>query len=336
MKGGEITFQGSVEDLKQADTVTAQAMKQKIVLNPAPRAWTDSLPIEHASLHNLNDVSVDIPKGVITAVCGVVGSGKSSLIRGELAKRYPEAIVIDQKPIGISSRSTPATYSGIGDLIRRKFAEANDVGMEWFSFNSKGACPVCGGRGVIKPEIAFADPVEIVCEECQGKRFNPTALSYCYQGKNIEEVMSLTVNQAVEFFDDPTISKKLKGLRDVGLGYMTLGQSTSSMSGGENQRLKLASELNKKGNIYILDEPSTGLHYKDIEHLMALLGKMADKGNTIIMIEHRLEMIAAADWVIEMGPGGGSDGGKVIFTGVPGDLAQTETSLTAKYMRMRM
>lgn len=336
VKGGEITFQGSVEDLKQADTVTAQAMKQKIVLNPAPRAWTDSLPIEHASLHNLNDVSVDIPKGVITAVCGVVGSGKSSLIRGELAKRYPEAIVIDQKPIGISSRSTPATYSGIGDLIRRKFAEANDVGMEWFSFNSKGACPVCGGRGVIKPEIAFADPVEIVCEECQGKRFNPTALSYCYQGKNIEEVMSLTVNQAVEFFDDPTISKKLKGLRDVGLGYMTLGQSTSSMSGGENQRLKLASELNKKGNIYILDEPSTGLHYKDIEHLMALLGKMADKGNTIIMIEHRLEMIAAADWVIEMGPGGGSDGGKVIFTGVPGDLAQTETSLTAKYMRMRM
>lgn len=336
VKGGQITFQGSVKELEQADTVTAQAMKQKIVLNHAPKKWTERLTIEHADLHNLKDVSVDIPKGVITAVCGVAGSGKSSLIRGELAKRYPEAIVIDQKPIGISSRSTPATYSGIGDLIRRKFAEANNVGMEWFSFNSKGACPVCGGRGVIKPEIAFADPVEIVCEECQGKRFNPTALSYRYHGKNIEEVMSLTVNQAVEFFDDPHISRKLKGLRDVGLGYMTLGQSTSSMSGGENQRLKLASELNRKGNIYILDEPSTGLHYKDIEHLMAVLRKLADKGNTIIMIEHRLEMIAAADWVIEMGPGGGSEGGTVVFTGVPEELVKSEASLTAEYMRLQM
>ncbi len=178
--------------------------------------------------------------------------------------------------------------------------------------------------------------MEIVCEECQGKRFNPTALSYRYHGKNIEEVMSLTVNQAVEFFDDPHISRKLKGLRDVGLGYMTLGQSTSSMSGGENQRLKLASELNRKGNIYILDEPSTGLHYKDIEHLMAVLRKLADKGNTIIMIEHRLEMIAAADWVIEMGPGGGSEGGTVVFTGVPEELVKSEASLTAEYMRLQM
>lgn len=221
-------------------------------------------------------------------------------------------------------------------MVRKKFAEANGVGVEWFSFNSKGACPVCGGRGVIRPEIAFADPVEIVCEECQGKRFNPTALSYQYHGKNIEQVMSLTVNQAVDFFDDPKISRKLKGMRDVGLGYMSLGQQTSSMSGGENQRLKLASELNKKGNIYILDEPSTGLHLKDIERLMALLRTMTDRGNTIIMIEHRLEMIAAADWVIEMGPEGGSDGGRVVFTGQPQDLIKTETSLTAEYMRKRL
>ena len=274
--------------------------------------------------------------GVITAVCGVAGSGKSSLIRCELTEKYPEAVVIDQKPIGISSRSTPATYSGIGDMIRKKFAEVNDVGMEWFSFNSKGACTVCGGRGVIKPEIAFADPVEIVCEECGGKRFNPTALSYCYNGKNIEQVMSLTVNQAVEFFDDPEISKKLKGLRDVGLGYMTLGQSTNSMSGGENQRLKLASELNKKGNIYILDEPSTGLHYKDIENLMQVLRKMADRGNTVIIVEHRLEMIAEADWIIEMGPRGGSEGGQVIFTGVPEDLIKCQSSLTARYFMRQM
>ena len=200
--GGQITFQGSVSELLKADTLTAKAMRQKIVLNAAPKKWTECFRIEHANLHNLKDVTVDVPKGVITAVCGVAGSGKSSLIRGELAARFSEAIVIDQKPIGASSRSTPATYSGIGDMIRKKFAEANGVGVEWFSFNSKGACPVCGGRGVIKPEIAFADPVEIVCEECQGKRFNPTALSFTYHGKNIEEVMSLTVNQAVEFFDD--------------------------------------------------------------------------------------------------------------------------------------
>ncbi len=336
VNGGQIVFQGGVEDLEKTDTLTAKAMRQKIKLNTTPKEWTESLHIEHAKLHNLKNVSIDIPMGVITAVCGVAGSGKSSLIRCELTEKYPEAVVIDQKPIGISSRSTPATYSGIGDMIRKKFAEVNDVGMEWFSFNSKGACTVCGGRGVIKPEIAFADPVEIVCEECGGKRFNPTALSYCYNGKNIEQVMSLTVNQAVEFFDDPEISKKLKGLRDVGLGYMTLGQSTNSMSGGENQRLKLASELNKKGNIYILDEPSTGLHYKDIENLMQVLRKMADRGNTVIIVEHRLEMIAEADWIIEMGPRGGSEGGQVIFTGVPEDLIKCQSSLTARYFMRQM
>ena len=336
VNGGQIVFQGGVEDLEKTDTITAKAMRQKIKLNTTPKEWIESLHIEHAKLHNLKNVSIDIPMGVITAVCGVAGSGKSSLIRCELTEKYPEAVVIDQKPIGISSRSTPATYSGIGDMIRKKFAEVNDIGMEWFSFNSKGACTVCGGRGVIKPEIAFADPVEIVCEECGGKRFNPTALSYCYNGKNIEQVMSLTVNQAVEFFDDPEISKKLKGLRDVGLGYMTLGQSTNSMSGGENQRLKLASELNKKGNIYILDEPSTGLHYKDIENLMQVLRKMADRGNTVIIVEHRLEMIAEADWIIEMGPRGGSEGGQVIFTGVPEDLIKCQSSLTARYFMRQM
>lgn len=334
--GGEIVFQGSQEELREADTLTAQAMRQKLTLNEKPRTWTDSMHVKNAHLHNLKNVTVDIPKGIITAVCGVAGSGKSSLIRGELAAAYPQTIVIDQKPIGISSRSTPATYSGIGDLIRKKFAKANDVGIEWFSFNSKGGCPVCKGKGVIKPEIAFADPVEIPCEECQGKRFNPTALSYLYQGKNIDEVMSLTVNQAVEFFDDSKISRKLKGLQNVGLGYITLGQTTSSMSGGENQRLKLASELDKKGNIYILDEPSTGLHYKDIELLMQILGNMADHGNTVIMIEHRLEMITQADWIIEMGPRGGSQGGKVIYQGLPQDIIKSKDSLTGKYIRERM
>lgn len=332
-RGGRIVFQGTERELEQADTLTAKAARQKVLLNTAPKKGLGCLRVEHATLHNLKDISVDIPVGVITAVCGVAGSGKSSLIRGELASRYPNAIVIDQKAIGISSRSTPATYSGIMDIVRKKFAEANDVGAEWFSFNSKGACPVCGGRGVIKPEIAFADPVEIICEECGGKRFNEKALSFYYHGKNIEEVLSCTVDQAIEFFDDAKISSKLKCLHDVGLGYMTLGQSTNSMSGGENQRLKLASELNKKGNIYILDEPSTGLHNKDIEHLMKLLRRMADRGNTIIMIEHRLEMIAAADWIIEMGLKGGSEGGRVIFSGIPENLLKNEESLTAKALK---
>ena len=288
--------------------------------------------MEHASLHNLKDVSVTIPKGVLTAVTGVAGSGKSSLICGEFVSRYPEAVVVDQKAIGVSSRSTPATYTGIMDEIRKLFAKANGVGVQWFSFNSKGACLVCKGKGEIMPDVAFADPVAIRCEECGGRRYNPTALSYTYQGKSIEEVMALTIDQALEFFSQPKIRNPLTALQEVGLGYMTLGQPTSTLSGGETQRLKLASELQTSGNIYVLDEPTTGLHGRDVERLLALLRRLVEQGNTVVVVEHRPELIAAADWVVDMGPEGGNRGGEVIFMGTPGDLLRCTDSRTGRYL----
>lgn len=331
-QGGEIIFQGSVDELRQVKTPTASMLREIITINPTPRIWKESFPIAHATLHNLKDISIEIPKGVLTAVCGVAGSGKSSLVRQEFVTRYPETVVIDQKPIGTSSRSTPATYTGAMDEIRKLFARENGVGAEWFSSNSKGACPVCKGKGEITPDVAFADPVAILCEECGGHRYNPTALGYTYHGKNIEEVMSLTVRQAVEFFPQDKIKGRLQSLLDVGLGYMTLGQPTGTLSGGENQRLKLASELYKQGNVYVLDEPSSGLHGQDVKHLLALLQRLVEQGNTVIIVEHRLEMIAAADWVIDMGPGGGNMGGEILFSGTPEGLLDCKTSATARHL----
>ena len=220
------------------------------------------------------------------------------------------------------------------DEIRRLFGKENGVGPEWFSFNSKGGCPVCKGKGEIVPDVAFADPVAILCEQCQGRRYNPQALGYTYKGKNIEEVLGLTVEQAMDFFaDDGKIRKGLQCLVDVGMGYMTLGQNTSSLSGGENQRLKLASELGRKGRTYVLDEPTTGLHSKDVKHLLALFRGMVADGNTVIVVEHRLEMISQADWVIDMGPEGGNLGGRVLFCGTPADLLEFEGSYTAEHLR---
>lgn len=331
-RGGEIVYQGNLEGLKNAGTLTASAMREKPVPNPTPKLWTEGYAIERARLHNLKDVSVTIPKGVLTAVTGVAGSGKSSLICGEFVSRHPEAVVIDQKPIGVSSRSTPATYTGVMDEIRKLFAKENGVGVQWFSFNSKGACPVCKGKGEITPEVAFADPVTIRCEECGGRRYNPTALSYTFQEKNIEEVMSLTIDQAVEWFTQKKIREPLSALREVGLGYMTLGQPTSTLSGGETQRLKLASELQKSGNIYVLDEPTTGLHSRDVARLLELLRRLVDQGNTVVVVEHRPELIAAADWVIDMGPGGGNRGGEVLFAGTPENLCRCPLSETGRFL----
>jgi excinuclease UvrABC ATPase subunit len=333
-RGGEVVYAGSLAGLRQSGTLTAASLREKLSVNTAPRSWKESFPIEHANLHNLKDVSVEIPKGVLTAVTGVAGSGKSSLICHEFALRHPEAIVIDQKPIGTSNRSTPASYTGVMDEIRNLFAKANHVSAQWFSFNSKGACPVCKGKGEITPDVAFADPVAILCEECGGRRYNPTALSYTYHGMTIEQVMNLTIKQALDFFSQPKICTPLQTLQEVGLAYMTLGQPTSTLSGGEVQRLKLASELHKAGKIYVLDEPSSGLHNQDVLHLLALLRRLVAQGNTVIVVEHRLELIAAADWVIDMGPEGGNRGGEVLFTGTPGSLLACTKSETAKYLRL--
>lgn len=332
-QGGQVIFQGTVEQLKQTDTLTAACMREKIALNTHPLPWTQSFVLEHVSRNNLKDVSVEIPEGILTAVTGVAGSGKSSLIRQEFVERYPDCIVIDQKPIGTSARSTPATYTGVMDDIRKLFAKENGVSVQWFSFNSKGACPVCKGKGEILPDVAFADPVAILCEECMGKRYNPTALSYPYQGKNIEEVMSLTIHQALEFFPQPKIHERLQCMLDVGLGYMTLGQPTSTLSGGEVQRLKLASELHKQGNVYVLDEPTTGLHNRDVARLLQLLRRIVTAGNTVIVVEHRQELLAQADWIIDLRPEGGRKGGKVMFTGTPEQLLACADSLTGQYLR---
>ena len=331
--GGEVVFAGTLSELQKADTPTAQAMAHKIALNRAPLPFSESYPIRDACCHNLRHVNVDIPKAVLTAVTGVAGSGKSSLMRYEFPKMYPGAIVIDQKPIGTSIRSTPATYTGVMDEIRRVFAKENGVGAGWFSFNSEGGCPVCRGTGQISYDMAFAEPVTITCEECGGRRYNPTALSYRYKGMNIEDVMALTIGQAYEFFDSAKIKKLLESMIGVGLDYLTLGQPTSTLSGGEIQRVKLASELHKKGQVYVLDEPSIGLHSKDTELLLVLLRRLVAGGNTVVMIEHRPEMIAQADWIIDMGPGGGSDGGEIVFEGTPEELVRCDKSKTGRALR---
>lgn len=330
--GGRIIYQGNLEGLRKADTPTAKGLRQMLRPNPRPLPWVESFPLEHVTLHNLKDISVTIPKGVLTVLSGVAGSGKSSLLAAFTAQ-YPRAIMIDQRPIGTSTRSTPATYTGVMDEIRKVFAKASGVTPQWFSFNSKGACPVCKGKGEIIPEVAFADPVAILCEECGGRRYNSMALSYTYQGKNIEEVLKLTVEEASTFFAQKKISQPLQLLAEVGLGYMALGQSTASMSGGEIQRLKLAGELQKTGSIYILDEPAAGLHTQDVAKLMELLQNLISKGNTVLVAEHRPEIIAAADWVIDMGPQGGNEGGHVIYQGIPEGLLNCADSCTGTYMR---
>ena len=331
--GGEVIFAGSLPQLKASGTPTAEAVGKKIGINRAPMPWTEGYEIRDACCHNLKHVNVTIPKGVLTAVTGVAGSGKSSLMRYEFPQRFPDAIVIDQKPIGTSVRSTPATYTGVMDEIRRLFAKANGVGAGWFSINSEGGCPVCRGTGQISYEMAFAEPVTVTCEECGGRRYNPTALSYLYRGMNIEQVMGLSIAEAYEFFDNAKIRTRLKSMIDVGLDYLTLGQPTSTLSGGEVQRVKLASELYRQGQVYVLDEPSLGLHAKDVEKLLALLRRLVNNGNTVVIVEHRPELIAQADWIIDMGPEGGSGGGEIIFEGTPEQIISRTDSKTGLYLK---
>ncbi len=331
--GGNVVFAENLDKLRGADTLTAQAFNRKVHINRNPLKWSDGFEIRDAHCHNLKHVTVTIPKGILTAVTGVAGSGKSSLMRYAFPAVYPDAVVIDQKPIGTSIRSTPATYTGVMDEIRKIFAKENGVGVGWFSFNSEGGCPICKGTGQISYDMAFAEPVVVPCEECGGHRYNPTALSYRYKGMNIEEVMELTIGQAYDFFENAKIRKLLQSMIDVGLEYLSLGQPTSTLSGGEVQRVKLASELHKRGQVYVLDEPSTGLHSKDIEKLLILLRKLVANGNTVVIIEHRLELLAQADWIIDMGPNGGSEGGEVIFTGTPEKLLICGESKTGRFLK---
>ncbi len=330
VNGGEVVYQGKLDGLKNAKAATS--LNHKLKFNKNPRSFESYFNVKEASNNNLRNISVMIPKNVLVSICGASGSGKSSLMLGAFVESYPETIVVGQGSIGISSRSTLATYMGIMDDIRSLFSKETGQPAGLFSFNSLGACPICKGKGVLTPDVAFADPVTIPCEACSGSRYSDETLSYRYQDKNIVEILELTIEEAADFIKLPKIIKRVNTLKDVGLGYLTLGQTTSSLSGGELQRLKLASHLQKEGQIYLLDEPSLGLHTKDNGKLLDVFQKLVNRGNSVIIIEHNLDFIAASDWVIEMGPGGGKQGGHLLFEGTPEEMLHAET-LTAKWLK---
>jgi excinuclease UvrABC ATPase subunit len=331
--GGEIVFEGSFADLRHADTLTGRFLDRSLPLKADVRTPSGWLPIRDARENNLKGVDVDIPTGVLTLITGVAGSGKSSLIEGVFLPAHPETIVIDQSAVGTTTRSNPATYTGVMDDIRKAFAAANKVDAGLFSFNSKGACENCNGAGVIYTELSFLGGVKTPCEVCEGRRFKDEVLAYTLDGRNVSEVLALTVAQALESFHQREIVRKLQAMSDVGLDYLTLGQPLSTLSGGECQRIKMASELHRKGNVYVLDEPTTGLHMSDTSHLLEMLNRLVDAGNSVIVIEHNLDVIRNADWIIDLGPEGGSRGGRIIFTGTPNGLLDAEDSLTGEYLR---
>ncbi|MDX2776063.1 excinuclease ABC subunit UvrA [Streptomyces caniscabiei] len=332
VNGGQIMFEGTYQALLSADTLTGRHLKQALPLKESFRRPNGSLPIKNATLHNLKNVSVDIPSGIMTVVTGVAGSGKSSLINQVFLQQYPDAVTIDQSAVGANRRSNPATYTGIMDTIRKLFAKANGAAPGMFSFNSVGACDNCQGAGVIYTDLAFLDGVQTTCEVCQGKRFKDEVLAMKVDDKSISDVLEMTVEQALAHFTQKDIVKTLQAMSDVGIGYLTLGQPLNTLSGGECQRIKLASELHKQGSVYVMDEPTTGLHMSDITHLLAIMNRLVDAGNTVVVIEHNLDVIRNADWIIDMGPEGGSKGGQVLFEGTPDKLRYEHRSLTSKYI----
>ncbi|QFT48994.1 UvrABC system protein A (plasmid) [Roseivivax sp. THAF40] len=331
--GGRIMFEGSYSELLASDSLTGRGLTAKPAVKESFRPAKGHFPIRDARSHNLKGVDVDIPKGVFVCVTGVAGSGKSSIINTEFLKQHPEAITVDQSGIGRSSRSNAMTYTGAFDDIRRVFAETNRVSAKLFSFNSKGACPRCKGLGYTETEMAFLDPVKTTCEECEGKRYSPETLSHLYKGRSIADVLDLSVEEAIGVFDDPDIRQKLELLREVGLGYLTLGQPLSTLSGGECQRVKLSSELHKSGNIYVLDEPTTGLHVTDVAKIVEIIEKLTDRGNSVIVIEHNLDVIMQADWIIDIGPDGGRDGGELVFEGTPQQMIHQGRTATSEFLR---
>lgn len=330
--GGEIMFEGKYADLLKSDTLTGKALNQHAVLKDTVRVPTGEIIIENAHANNLHNVTVSIPTGVLTAVTGVAGSGKSSLINQTFVKQHPDAIVIDQTPVAANSRSNVLTYTGIMDEIRKSFAKENGVDASLFSFNSKGACENCQGTGYVAIEAAYVEEAKMICEICEGKRYKEEVLQYTWHGKNIVEVLDLTIADAVTFFENPSVTKQLQALFDVGLDYLTLGQPLSTLSGGECQRVKLASELHKSGSIYVLDEPTTGLHMSDISRLLAILNRLVESGNTVIAIEHNLDVIRQADYIIDVGPEAGRDGGRIVYAGEPKGLKNIPDSITRKFV----
>jgi excinuclease UvrABC ATPase subunit len=335
-EGGRVCFEGSVDGLRDSDTVTGRHLDDRAVLKESTRSASGALEVRGASTHNLREVDVDIPLGVLCVMTGVAGSGKSSLVNGSVAHR-DGVVVVDQGAIRGSRRSNPATYTGLLEPIRKAFAKANGVKPALFSSNSEGACPVCNGAGVIFTDLGVMATVESTCEECEGRRFQAAVLEYVLGGRNIAQVLAMSVHEAEGFFGDgeartPAAHKVLGRLADVGLGYLTLGQPLTTLSGGERQRLKLATRMAEKGDIYVLDEPTTGLHLADVEQLLGLLDRLVDSGRSVIVIEHHQAVMAHADWIIDLGPGAGHEGGRVVFEGTPAHLVADRSTLTGRHL----
>jgi excinuclease UvrABC ATPase subunit len=334
--GGEVVFEGTLDGLRASDTLTGRHLDDRASLKPSVRSPSGALEVRGASANNLQDVDVDIPLGVLVVLTGVAGSGKSSLIDGSVSGR-DGVVAIDQGAIKGSRRSNPATYTGLLDPIRSAFAKANGVKPALFSANSEGACQACNGAGVIYTELGFMDTVATTCEDCEGKRYEPAVLLYKFGGRDISEVLAMSVAEAEEFFGTgeaptPAAHAILKRLTDVGLGYLRLGQPLPTLSGGERQRLKLATHMAEKGGVYVLDEPTSGLHLADVEHLLGLLDRLVDAGKTVIVIEHHQAVMAHADWIIDLGPGAGHDGGRIVFEGSPADLVAGRSTLTGEHL----
>lgn len=330
--GGTIMFEGTYSDLLKSNTLTGQYITSSLPLKTNPKKSKEFYVTQNSSLHNLKNVHLKIPKGLFTVITGVAGSGKSSLVNGVFSKEFPDAILIDQSSVAANVRSNPATYTGIMDEIRKLFAAENNVSAGLFSYNSEGGCPNCKGKGFIETDLSFMESVETICEDCGGKRYKLDVLDYLYNGKSITDVLDFTIEEAVTFFEQKKIQNQLIQLMDVGLYYMTLGQPLDTLSGGECQRIKLAKELSKKGNIYIMDEPTTGLHMADITSILSIINRLVEKGNTVIVIEHNLDIIRNADWVVDMGVDGGYRGGYILYEGPPQQLALCAESITAKYL----
>lgn len=331
--GGEVVYSGTYDGLLKSHGLTGQYLNRLKNDHFKRKISDEFINLNDVNVNNLKNISVRIPRGVLTCVTGVAGSGKSSLIHGHFIRIFPDAVVVDQSAVTGNIRSNPVTYIGIFDKIRQEFARATNSDPALFSFNSKGACPKCNGKGYLSLEMHFLDDIRITCDECNGRRYTEEVLQLKYKDRSIFEVLNMPVDQATEYFESPEVRRRLKILSDVGLGYLEIGQPLSTLSGGESQRIKLASELHKKGNIYVMDEPTTGLHLADIERLLTIIERLVKNHNTVIVIEHNLEVIRHADWIIDLGPEGGSKGGELLSQGFPEDLIECGASYTGQYLK---